>query len=385
MPPRQRVQESPQVLKQRSYTGIEAISSALADTLCADLGMEEVLKKLNTTLSTSYPLDSVISILESYIAQNVDFGTVYAYLRPYWNDIPTMEDQLRTREEKDREMRRNVLADGKITTREVPPRRVWDLRANRVVPYWVVCCQPWAISHAWVGEKDRADVMTPINGYEWPIPIPKDANLDLIRIEMLNTWSEWIRSHNAEYAWLDVLCLWQEGGKNEHLRFEEWKLDVPTIGRVYEKAASRLLCYFSGLGRPLHMPPGYFQDDRCWFRCAWTLQEITSTPIIGGKTGKDIVDKQVQKRFDKKLRSLPVTTPSTPSKSILDLANEMQHRVSTKPLDKVAGLVYILEMRSIPVYDTKQSPADAWDILVDVMQSRFRAQLFFFYPAPGAK
>ncbi len=33
--------------------------------------------------------------------------------------------------------------------------------------------------------------------------MPKDANLDLIRIEMLNL--------GAEYAWLDVLCLRQEG------------------------------------------------------------------------------------------------------------------------------------------------------------------------------
>ncbi|PBK62307.1 hypothetical protein ARMSODRAFT_1024918 [Armillaria solidipes] len=32
--------------------------------------------------------------------------------------------------------------------------------------------------------KDRVNVMTPINGYEWPVPMPKDANLDLIRIEM---------------------------------------------------------------------------------------------------------------------------------------------------------------------------------------------------------
>ncbi|KAK0196332.1 hypothetical protein F5146DRAFT_1029364 [Armillaria mellea] len=222
--------------------------------------------------------------------------------------------------------------------------------------------------------------MTSINGYEWPVPMPKDANLDLVRIEMLNARSEWMRSPNAEYAWLDVLCLRQEGGKNEHLRLEEWKLDVPTIGGVYENAASCLLCYFSGLGRPLHLPPGYFEDDRCWFRRAWTLQEITTTPIIGGKTGKDVVDKQLQKRFDEKLGSL---RPNTPYQSILDLAYEMQHRVSTKPLDKVAGLAYILETRSIPIYDTKQSPADAWEVLVDVMHPRFRAQLFFFYPAPG--
>ncbi len=99
-------------------------------------------------------------------------------------------------------------------------------------------------------------MMTPINGYEWSVPMPKDANLDLIRIEMLNL--------GAEYAWLDVLCLRQEGGKNEHLRIEEWKLDVPTIGWVYVAQAD-VVCYFNGLGRPLHLTPDDFESDRSWF------------------------------------------------------------------------------------------------------------------------
>ncbi len=52
--------------------------------------------------------------------------------------------------------------------------------------------------------------------------MPKDANLDL------NLEAE---SQNIQpcirYAWLDVLCLRQEGRKSEHLRLEEWKLDMP--------------------------------------------------------------------------------------------------------------------------------------------------------------
>ncbi|SJL16947.1 uncharacterized protein ARMOST_20483 [Armillaria ostoyae] len=80
---------------------------------------------------------------------------------------------------------------------------------------------------------------------------------DLIRIEMLNL--------GAEYAWLDVLCLRQEGGLREDLRVQEWKLDVPTIGWVYMHEKP-VVCYFCGLGRPLRLKPGYFEDDRCWFR-----------------------------------------------------------------------------------------------------------------------
>ncbi len=83
------------------------------------------------------------------------------------------------------------------------------------------------------------DVQTPINGKEWPVHIPKDVDLNLIRIEMLNL--------GAEYMWLEVLCLRQkdEGGLREDLRMEEWKLDVPTIGGMYN---GKVVIYLSGLG-----------------------------------------------------------------------------------------------------------------------------------------
>ncbi|KAK0190231.1 hypothetical protein F5146DRAFT_1193612 [Armillaria mellea] len=201
--------------------------------------------------------------------------------------------------------------------------------------------------------------------------MPKDANLDLIRIEMLN--------HGAEYAWLDVLCLRQEGGKNEDLRSEEWKLDVPTIGSVYEEAP-KVVCYFNGLGRPLDLPTNYFESDHCWFRRAWTLQEITEDVIIGGQTGNGFMEKEVQQRFDGQLASL---REMIIHRRILDLVSEMQTRVSTKPLDKVAGLVYLLKTDSIPIYDAEQSAAEAWEVLVDVMQQAIWTQLLFFYPKPG--
>ncbi|KAK0224350.1 hypothetical protein IW262DRAFT_886459 [Armillaria fumosa] len=354
------------VLKQRSYTGID-----------------DVLEILNATLGTYYSLGSKVlhpwrkmtlySTLEPYVARNDDFGTVYAHFRYFWYhyDIPKIEDALRAAEEEDREMRRKVLVHDRITMRRVPPRRVWDLYANRVVPFWVVKIFPWGISHAWVDENDRVNVMTPINGYEWPVPMPKDANLDLIRIEMLNL--------GAEYAWLDVLCLRQEGGKGEHLRLEEWKLDVPTIGYVYSHPAE-VVCYFNGLGRPLDLTPDYFESDRCWFRRAWTLQEITDCAIVGGKTGDDIMEKEVQKRFDQQLARLREMRTWN---FALDLVSEMQNRVSSKSLDKVAGLAYLLEPDCIPIYDAEMSDMDAWEVLMDMMLSYCRAELFFYFPEPG--
>ncbi|KAK0479159.1 hypothetical protein IW261DRAFT_1593739 [Armillaria novae-zelandiae] len=380
------------VLKQRSYTGNGAvIPSALANVPCADLGVEGVLKRLNAKLGTSYSLGSKVlglwrkttlrSILKPYVKRNDDFGTVYSHLRRFWyiDDVAEIEDALRTREGEDREMRKKVLVDGRITTRGVPPRRVWDLRANRVVPYWVLesvwewrwRTHVWGISHAWVDENDRVNVMTPINGQEWPTPMPKDTNLDLIRIEMLNL--------GAQYAWLDVLCLRQEGGKGEHLRLEEWKLDVPTIGRVYSRPQP-VVCYFNGLGGPLHLTRDYFESDRCWFRRAWTLQEITRDPIIGGETGNDVAEDEVRKRFDEQLAHLQQIRNRD---SALELASEMRNRVSSKPLDKVAGLAYLVYSDCIPIYDAEMSDADAWEVLMDVMFPRSRSELFFYFPEPG--
>ncbi len=304
------------MLKQRSYTdNRRVISSALADIRFADFGVDGLLEKLNATLNTSYTLGSRIlhflgivqlcSILKPYVARNDDFGTVYAHLRLYWYryNVASMKHKLRFWEEDDREMRRKVLVDGRITRRHVPPRLWWDLYANRVVPYWVVpvWSATWAISHAWVHENDHVNMMTPINGYKWPVPMPKDVNLDLIRFEMLNSQERFVGAKG--YTWLDVLCLWQEGGKDKHLHLQEWKLDMPTIGAVYEKA-SRVVCYFNGLGRLLCLTPEDFDSDRCWFRHAWTLQEITEDPVIGGQTGNDVMEQDVQMRFNEQLTSL---------------------------------------------------------------------------------
>ncbi|KAK0482864.1 hypothetical protein EDD18DRAFT_1011430, partial [Armillaria luteobubalina] len=146
---------------------------------------------------------------------------------------------------------------------------------------------PWVMLHAWVADDDLKRVMTLINGYEWPVPIPKDAYLDLIRIEMLNL--------GMEYVWLDVLCLWQESQSDgphiitsqeeEALQKEEWKVDMPTIGCMY-LLSTHVLCYLSGLGPLLSFKTAHdFEDNRCWFNRAWTLQAISDDMVIAGKQG----------------------------------------------------------------------------------------------------
>ncbi|PBK64766.1 hypothetical protein ARMSODRAFT_1022752 [Armillaria solidipes] len=217
--------------------------------------------------------------------------------------------------------------------------RIWDLCSNRVVPWWVPLQQPWGISHAWMNEEDREDIMTLINGCQWPVPISKDTNLDLIRIEMLNL--------GAEYVWLDVLCLRQKGGIREDLHEEEWKVDVPTIGSVY-----------------------------CWakkvFKRAWTLQEISWDPIIGGDTG----DEELWVKFQAQLLSLQDIRGGR----LYSVLSEMQKRVSTHPVDKIAGMAYILYSGSIPAYYGKQSEEEAWTAMVDVTVGWSQGDLLFLHP-----
>ncbi|PBK60180.1 hypothetical protein ARMSODRAFT_736698 [Armillaria solidipes] len=255
-------------------------------------------------------MKTVHSVLESCIALNYDFGTAYAHWRPIWHRY---RDGTRLRED-DQEMRRDILVNGRGDT---PPRRIWDLYANRVVPWWAAHQYPWGISHAWMEEKKCKDVMTPINEKEWPVPIAKDTNLDLIRTEMLNC--------GAEYAWLDVLCLKQMHGQREDLRDKEWKLDVPTIGWVYQKAP-KVLCY-NGLGRPLILQTGYFESDQYWFRRAWTLQETKEDMTIGGET-RDyrFVGTEIQYRFHEQLQLL---RKMRSNESVFDILLQMGKRMST--------------------------------------------------------
>ncbi|SJL13431.1 uncharacterized protein ARMOST_16875 [Armillaria ostoyae] len=376
---------------QRAYTGRKpVISSRVADTPCATLGIQGLLDQLNTTLRTSYSLDnSFLSSLERCITNNYDFGMAYALLRVIWHtdDWSTVQDELCGREEEDRERRQEAFVGNRIVDTLLPPRRVWDLYSNRVVPYWMMdidwnALWPQPISHAWMDEKDRTVVWTPINGCEWPVPIPKDANLNLIRIEMLNL--------GAEYAWLDVLCLRQVGGPGEDLRAEEWKLDVPTIGAVYQNRdvvqQMSVVCYLSGLGRPLTLKEGDLESDRSWFRRAWTLQEVGYERVIAGDTWDGPLHAECEggkyktkllTRFHKQLQS------TYRMWEVREALEEMRKRVSTISVDKIAGLAFILGSGSIPAYYESASLEEAWTALVNSMGYSCRTELFFLCPEPG--
>ncbi len=331
------------MLKQQSFTG-RVLPSTTADIPCSKLCVDEILESLNITFAPVNITDSLCKACQYFIDKKYDLGTAYAHLRCYTYGF-NFDEHITEACKSDEQERNNLLTrKTEILWDGTVPRRVWDLYANRVVQFWIAKKLPWAISHAWVDEKDRKYEMTPINGYEWSVPMPKGANLDLIRIEMLNL--------GAEYVWLDVLCLRQrcpecdprdwtlptnleqwrlmwarrkEDKENqdgcmghavpwylpaldkmrkdfghrealdnvmwrcrEALRKEEWKLDVPTIGGVYvmhSASIPKVVYYLSGLGLPLSFKtPADFEDDRCWFNRVWTLQEIHHHPLIAGMT-----------------------------------------------------------------------------------------------------
>lgn len=222
---------------------------------------------------------------------------------------------------------------------------------------------------------------TPINGYEWPVPIPKDADLNLIRTEMLNL--------GLVYVWLDVLCLRQVGGPGEDIRTEEWKLDVPTIGGVYNTGSGDPVCYLSGLGQPLTLKEGDLESDRSWFRRAWILQEVGYRMEIAGDTldgplhAEPVDDdgnyeNELLTKFHEQLQSAYQMSSQVCATALV----EMQKRVSTNPVDKVAGLAILMMSESIPAYYESVSLEEAWTALVNSMNEFFRGELFL-YAEPG--
>ena len=376
-----------EVLEQMKYTGTApVIPSSLAALSCTSMGLQELLQQLNDVLRTTYTLDtpSLSDLLQIYINRGFDFGTILGYLRPYWFwDFTTLAASLQEIKAEDTEMRQSAIDSQKnqIVKPLINPRRVWDLYSNRVLPTWVIRKEPWAVSHSWMEWSLRHNVDTPINCYEWPVPIPIDTTLERVRVELLNL--------GAEYIWLDVLCLRQEGSpEKEPLRLEEWKLDVPTIGNVYHQN-QWIVHYYSGLGRPFLI--GDMDNERHWLNRAWTLQEISPNSVIGGVAacspvkpiyveGEGYADSSVGRFYDA-LGSL--SDFSQEVDNIFLVLEAMRRRAAISELDKIAGLAYLLRSPVLPGYIPNQPEEDAWRQLLETTRDRYRGDLLFLYPTCG--
>ncbi|GJE96242.1 hypothetical protein PsYK624_124360 [Phanerochaete sordida] len=206
-----------------------------------------LLNHLNAVLGTDHHMETpgMRALLDEICTTSYDFGEAYGKVRLWWAEAdvavrgPRLLAEMRSRKAKHDRERKETLRRRKALQATTPPRRVWDLYSNRVLPLTTIPYEEsdsevpvklpdplWTVSHSWVADEERTQVWTNINRKQWPVPLPRATSLAHVRVELLNM--------GAEYVWLDVLCLRQQGrAADEALRTEEWKIDVPTIGFVY--------------------------------------------------------------------------------------------------------------------------------------------------------
>ncbi|GJE84145.1 heterokaryon incompatibility protein [Phanerochaete sordida] len=355
----------------------------------------DLLRELNCVFHTNHRLNTagVSALLEGVRRSSPDFGEVYGMVRQCWRRPGTIKALYKkqcTREAQHEVLRRNATRGAGLANSHIPPRRVWDLYSNRVLPLAVIPTDdpepsniPDAlvtVSHSWVAEPDRADLWTPVNGKRWPVPFPRATTLEHVRVELLNM--------GLEYVWLDVLCLRQQGREeDEARRREEWKIDVPTIGYIYQGRPQvdhrACVIYFNGLGLPLDTSPAALASDRHWFSRAWTLQESLEFWVPGGLTGAPLAAADA---FLARLRAaVNMGAEVGPIRRLVpDVVREIMRRACTKALDRIAGLAYCLECDTLPLYDEGAGAERAWALLLKHVEDGVRTRLSLLCAARGA-
>lgn len=185
----------------RSRIWIAVLPDDVASIPLSELDTKRLLDRMNFHLNTSYDFsEGRLSLLEICFDPQFsvrDFGVAYS-LRWRMNPQHAIENIHECRN-MDGALRQKAVEGNIIHSQyqHIWPRRVWDLWSNRVIPTWMSHRSTWekhngeppdffAVSHAWVDEEKRQAVETPINGREWPVPIPSTATLERIRTELLH-------------------------------------------------------------------------------------------------------------------------------------------------------------------------------------------------------
>jgi hypothetical protein len=370
-----------EVPQQRSFKGTSQIlPDAVANMHCSEVGSQRFLNMLNFALCTNHSLNPYIdAVLQHCISVNYDFGTAVSFVQRFWtrypHDILSRHDIANNA---DADMRRNAVI-GSLVKKDTPPRRLWDLHTNRIIPYhWAEMAveqNVYAVSHSWCDESQLQRIHTRINCGQWNVPIPRSTSLAHIRIELLNLlWSTAVDlEEKPRYVWLDVLCLRQQSlsPQEEATRRMEWELDVPTIGGIFKRAA-RVLYYYSGLGQPFRL--GDLDSDRHWINRAWTVQEATSEDkqITCGIVADSPTLGQLGSRFCS-ARDLVAESNG----DILHLLRGILPRNASFEHDKIASLAHLVveESDMVPCYITNESPDEAWARLVSCMDSKVQILL----------
>jgi len=413
---------------QRQFRLGASLTLEEADCLCRDIGEEHLYRILTTLVGlqsvNQFHYQWLITDVRLFISSNLDLGTAYAVVRTAWrhfNTTPhlnvaswrqlmwksiTEMGVLRKNAVSKDEKGRGLIA----SPYEVMPRRIWDLKSNRVVdfrncladfrvikavsPHLIPPDQTyphfWAVTHSWT--VDMKGIDSSVNEHQWLIPLPAGVTLEKVRNELLG--------FGGEYAWLDVACLRQGSGDSgvhlAQLKAEEWEVDVPTIGNIY-LAAARIVRYFNGLGKAFS-PTGWV-IERHWLKRAWTLQEIRPEPITqtGGVPagssffdttgpfgpGGSIVTLRSALALIRKIAE-DAADPRGVGCTVFDLITEMRDRFSSNPVDKVAGLVYLLRTPFLPTYTADTTDEEAWVRCCDYLGFVRRLELLFDFPGRGS-
>lgn len=370
------------------------LPESLANLPCSQAEPSTLLVWLNAIFETTFSLTpEVETCLLEFIDDGCDLGHVYGSLRPWIRDIHS-EDQfaglqaaMRDRRRKDFALRSAALNSNRITNPRIPPRRVWDLYANRVLPYHALAPHPedekrlpknlWVVSHSWVDPSERHFVLSSINGKAWHVPIPRATTLSHIRDELLIL--------GAEYVFLDVLCLRQKDElfpESESIRKREWRLDVPTIGHIYNEDKYRpVIVYFNGLGLPLRNDPPDPHDRFHWVNRVWTLQETPMYAIIGGLEEKmEKINVYASDRWPLGINHALLSSLRTArwnKNNFSSAVAAIRSRSYSNRVDQVASLAYVLNCPTLPIYDADIQVEVAWCLLVECLPDPIRTDILF--------
>lgn len=365
-----------------------AIPPELADIPCKTMTASQLLSEINDIFGTAVTLSRVQKRIDKYVSSDLDLGTAYAEVRPWWPP-PMTEPDSRFFQMNSRfppfivpgyRRQQEWMDDARA------PRRLWDLYSNRVVVFDdLFFCRKddlipdnvWAVSHSWVDDLERHSITTTVNGGQWPVPLPKATTLDHIRIELLNM--------GAEYVFLDVLCMRQAGDPGlEAQRQKEWRTDVPTLGHVYRHSRYQTtVVYFNGLGLPLDLRRSELESPFHWINRSWTLQETVLNWLPGGLSGEIPGVSEGGALLLRGMReSLVVSIAKQPG--LKDLLDAFLHRpgyADKKPFDQVTALSYLRPHNILPAYHEEYvSAEDAWDEVIPTLDASDHLYLLTCYP-----
>ena len=434
------------------------ITPELADVPCRNLNNEVLCRSLaaliglhKDTIQAKHQW--MRNDTHYFVSCNFDFGLAYAAARVAWKDFDSVDSRAISTQRYRWHKHAQQLLEERLKAVEVDhsstlpgrqdlisspysvmPRRLWDLKSNRVVDFHMLHAfqstienRPtvktipifWAVSHSWTS--DMPPVSTAVNQHQWLIPLPENIGLDDVRSELLTL--------GAEYIWLDVVCIRQnsEGTLLRHLQWKEWRLDMPTIGNIYRMAA-KIVRYFNGLGVPFSKEG--WDDPRHWLQRARTLQEIAQekTTINGGiprrrdqgrapvpvpvptqqeqdEQAQHEQDEQAQHEQDQgpllnsrgkvngktiKLRDairpviqLAAKVDSNRGCEVYELAKEMTKRHASYPADKTLGLFYLLRTTKLPCYDAHMTGEDFWRRNFHLLPVERKVEILFDFPYRG--